>query len=115
MVHALSVRAARLLDHHVDLVAVLHLERLRRVVLLNALAVENEATLIIRQALALAVGVHQLLELRRLFDFEEDLSPILRLHFDVELLACCACCACGPCSCGSLVIFCSSFHRFNLV
>ena len=72
-----------MLDHDVDFVSVLHLEGLWRVVLLDALTVEDEATLIVAEALALAVGVHQLLELRLLLDLEEDLGAVLCLNLDV--------------------------------
>ena len=36
--------------------------------------------------LALAVGVHELLELGGALDLEEDFLSILALHFEVELL-----------------------------
>ena len=79
--------AAGLLHHHVDLVAVVHLQRLRRVVVLDSLAIEDEPALIVGETLSLAVGFHQLLELRALFDFKEDLCPVLSFDLDVELLA----------------------------
>ena len=75
--------AAGLLDHYVDFVAVLHLERLWCVVVFDPLAVKNEAALVIRQTLALAVGVHEFLQLRLLLDLKEDFGSILCLHFNV--------------------------------
>ena len=66
-----SSAAASLLDHDVDLVAVVHLERLWRVVILDPLSIEDKATLVVREALSLTVCFHQLLQLGRLFDLEE--------------------------------------------
>ena len=78
--------AASLLDHDIDLVAILHLEAVRSVVVLDSLAVEDEAALVVGEALSLAVGVHELLELRGSLDFEVDLGAILSLDFDVDVL-----------------------------
>lgn len=65
--------ATSLLDHDVYLVSVVHLESLWGIVVLDALAIEYEATLVVAEALALAISLHQLLQLRRLLDLEEDL------------------------------------------
>ena len=87
-----------LLHHNVDLVSILHFECVGGVVLFYPLTVKNEAALIVAQALSLAVRVHQLLQLRRLLYLEEDLSPILRLNLDVQLLSSSAWgCFCGGC------------------
>ena len=65
--------ATSLLDHDVYLVSVVHLESLWGIVVLDALAIEYETTLVVAEALALAISLHQLLQLRRLLDLEEDL------------------------------------------
>ena len=78
--------AAGLLDHDVDLVAVLHLELVGSVIILEPFAIEDEAALVAGEALSLAVGVHQLLELRGSLDLEEDLRAVLRLDLDVDVL-----------------------------
>ena len=90
--------AAGLLDHDIDLVAVLHLKLVRSVILLEALTIKDEAALVGRQALSGAVRIHQLLELSGPLDLEEDLSAILCLHLDVDVLriggcrgSCCCC------------------------
>ena len=70
---SLMTVASCLLDHDVDLIAIVHLKSLRCVIVLDSLAVEDESTLIAGQSLPLTVGFHELLELRRLFDLEEDL------------------------------------------
>ena len=61
-----SVRrvASSLLDHDINLVAVVHLERLWTVIILDSFAVKYKAALIVGEALALAVCFHQLLQLR---------------------------------------------------
>ena len=61
-----SVRrvASSLLDHDINLVAVVHLERLWTVIILDSFAVKYKAALIVGEALALAVRFHQLLQLR---------------------------------------------------
>jgi hypothetical protein len=53
---------------------------------LHAAAVEKEADGGRGLALALAEGVHQLLQLRSALDLEEDLVVVVR-HLDVEVLA----------------------------
>ena len=63
--------------HDLDLVAVLHLEFLRRLRRLDALAVDEEADRIERLSLPLAVRLHQLLELRLALDLEEDFLAVL--------------------------------------
>ena len=73
--------------HYVDLVAVVHLKRFWTIIVFDALAVEYEATLIIGEALALAVCFHELLQLSLLFYFEEYLGSILRFYFDIHLFA----------------------------
>ena len=75
-----------LLDHDVDLIAVLHLKAVRRVIVLDSLSVEDEAALVVGETLSLAVSVHQLFQLGGPFDLEEDLSPILGFHLDVDVL-----------------------------
>ena len=82
-----SEASSSLFDHDIDLVAIVHLERLRRVIVLDPLAVEYKSALIVRQALTLAVGLHQLLQLRAFLDLEKDFAAILRLDLDVELFA----------------------------
>ena len=95
--------AASLFNHDVYLVAVLHLELVRGVIVLEAFTVEDEAALIARESLSLAVGIHELLELGRALDLEEDLSAILCLHLDVDVLG--ITCSCSTsCSRGSLSI-----------
>ena len=83
--------ASGLLDHDVDFVAVVHFEGQGCVVVLDALAVEDEPALVVRQALALAVSLHQLFELGGPLDLEENLRAVLGLHLDVQLLGCTAC------------------------
>ena len=102
--------SARLLDHYVDFVAIIHLERLRGVVVLDALAIENEAALVVRKALALAIGFHELLQLSGPLDLEEYLAPVLRLDLDIELLA--TRCGCGGCV---LILACCSVHFCKVV
>ena len=55
--------ASCLLNHDIDLVTVLHLEAVRRVVVLDPFSVKNEAALVIGEALSLAVSIHQLFQL----------------------------------------------------
>ena len=103
--------SARLLDHYVDFVAIIHLERLRGVVVLDALTIEDEATLVVRKALALAIGFHELLQLSGPLDLEENLAPVLRLDLDIELLA-------TRCDCGGssvLILACCSVHFCKVV
>ena len=58
--------------------------RVRRVVRLHPLAIKQKADGRGRLALPLAEGVHELLQLRRPLDFEEDFVVVVR-HFDVEV------------------------------
>ena len=78
--------ASGLLNHDVDLVAVVHFQGLWGVVILDALTVENESALVVGEALSLAVSFHELLELRGPFDLEKDFGTVLSLHLYVELL-----------------------------
>ena len=73
-------------DHDVNLIAVLHLEFVGRIVVLESLAVEYEAALVAGESLPRAVGVHEFLEHSRPLDLEEDLRAVLRLHLDVDVL-----------------------------
>ena len=75
-----------LFNHDVNLVPVFHLKLFRSVLILDSLTVEDEAALSGLQSLPRAVGLHQLLEQSRTLDLEEDLSPILRLDLDVDVL-----------------------------
>ena len=59
--------------------------------------------------LALAVGIHEFLELRRPFDFKEDLSAILRFHLYVDVLCVSRVGRTSSCRRGSLSV-CSSWH-----
>lgn len=52
---------------------------------LNSRAVEEEAHALRGLALALAEGVHELLQLRGPLDLEEDLVVVIR-HLDVQVL-----------------------------
>ena len=79
-----------LFNHHIDLISVFHLERSRCIVVFDALSVENEATLVVAEALALTISIHQFLKLCGFLYLKEDFGAILRLHFDVELLAACS-------------------------
>ncbi len=81
-----SSTATSLLNHHVYLISVLHLEFVRCVIVLESLTVEDESALVARETLPLAVGIHEFLELRRPLDLEEDLSAILRFHLYVDVL-----------------------------
>ena len=84
-----------LLDHDIDFIAILHFEAIGRVIILNSLSVEDEAALVIGEALPLAVGVHQLLQLRGPLDLEVNLGTILGLHLDVDVLLFLACFSSG--------------------
>ena len=75
-----------LLDHDIDLVAILHLEAVGRIIVLDPLSIKNEAALVVGETLSLAVGVHQFLQLSGPFDFEVDFGTILSLHLDVDVL-----------------------------
>jgi hypothetical protein len=87
-----SFGASDLFDDHVDFVAVFHVEVFGGLVFVDALAIEEEADIVGLEALALAVGVHEFLELGGILDLEEDLLAVLALHFEVELLSCCRGC-----------------------
>ena len=50
--------APSLLDHDIDFVAVFHLKSFRTIVVLDALSIEDESTLVVGQSLPLAVCVH---------------------------------------------------------
>ena len=86
-----EVHASRLLHHDINLVTILHLECLGRIILFDSLSIKNEAALVVAQSLSLTVRIHQFLQLSLLLDLEKDFSTVLRLHFDVQLLACCSC------------------------
>ena len=78
--------ATGLLDHDIDLVAVLHLEAVRSVPVLQSLPVEDEPALVRSEALSLAVGIHEFLELGGPLNLEKDLRAILRLDLDIDVL-----------------------------
>jgi len=69
--------AADLRDHDVNAVTVLHVELVRRLVLTDPVAIEEEADRLDGHALALAEGAHQLLELGVRLALEEDLRAVL--------------------------------------
>ena len=75
-----------MLDHDVDLVAILHFKAVRRIIVLDSLSIKNEAALVVGETLSLAVGVHQFLQLSGPLDFEVDFGTILSLHLDVDVL-----------------------------
>ena len=75
--------ASGLFDHHIYLVAILHFKCVGRIIFFYSLSIKNEATLIIRQALSLAVCVHQLLELGGFLDLKEDFRTILGFDFNI--------------------------------
>ena len=75
-----------MLDHDIDLVAVLHFKAVRRIIVLDPLSIKNEAALVVGETLSLAVGVHQFLQLSGPLDLEVDLCTILSFHFDVDVL-----------------------------
>ena len=54
-----SIAATCLLYHDIDFVTIFHFQGLWCVVVFNALSIENEATLVIRKTLSLAVGIHE--------------------------------------------------------
>lgn len=101
--HLLSSAPSGLLHHDINLIAVLHLERVRRVIIFDALTIKNEPALIVGKALSLAVGIHQLFQLRRSLDFKEDLSAVLRLDFDVDVLLFLLISSLLPCNCTALL------------
>ena len=96
--------ATSLFNHDIYLITVFHLEFVRGVIVLEALTVEDEAALVARESLSLAVGVHEFLELSRALDLEEDLRAILRLHLDVDVLGISIGCSCTSCSVRSLCV-----------
>ena len=65
--------ARTLLEHAVDLVLILEIERLWCAVRVDALAIQEESQRVLVHALALRVRVEHLLHARRLLDFEEGL------------------------------------------
>ena len=73
-----------LLEHAVELVAVLHVDVGGRLVAAHARAVEEEAQRRRGDALARRVRVEDLVELRRLLDLEEGLLARLVADADVE-------------------------------
>ena len=72
--------ARTLLEHAVDLVLILEIERLWCAVGVDALAIQEEPERVLVHALALRVRVEDLLHARRLLDFEEG----LRAHMGGE-------------------------------
>ena len=92
-----SKEASRLLNHHIYFVPVFHLQRLRRVIVLDPLPIENKPTLVVTEPLSLTVGVHQLFQLRALFYLEENFGAVLRLHLNIELFGAWCCCWRGFC------------------
>ena len=55
---SLSLVTSGLLDHDIDLVAIVHLEGLWGVIVLNSLAIKDKSALVIGKPLTLAVGLH---------------------------------------------------------
>lgn len=72
-----------LFNHDVDFVSVFHFECFRRVVLLDALAIEDEAALVVAKTLSLAVCIHEFLKLSLLLYLKKDFGSVLRLDLDV--------------------------------
>lgn len=77
--------ATDLLLMNLEGIAIRHLETVGSVGRLNTLALEQESDRGHALALALAESVHELLELGRSLDLEEDLVIVIR-NFDVEVL-----------------------------
>ena len=75
---SLAACATNLLLMDLERVAVLHLEGVGRVGRLDALALKEEAHRVQALALTLAKGVHELVELGRTLDLEEDLVVVIR-------------------------------------
>mmetsp|Transcript_3996 Transcript_3996/g.12929 ORF Transcript_3996/g.12929 Transcript_3996/m.12929 type:complete len:280 (-) Transcript_3996:197-1036(-) len=67
----------------IDHVAILHVHLGRRLVAAEALAIEDEADLVLGLALALAEGAHELRQRRRLLALEEDFCAVLPRPFPV--------------------------------
>ena len=104
LMSAPSDSTSSLLDHDINLITVLHLKLVRSIIILEALTVENESTLVGRESLPRAVGVHELLKLCRPLDLEEDLRTILCLHLDVDVLGVGACSTCGLSCVGHMIV-----------
>jgi hypothetical protein len=79
-------RASDLFNDDVDFVSVLHVQVLGGLVLVETLTVEEESNIICLEALTLAVGIHQFLELSSAFDLEEDFFSVLAFDLQVQLL-----------------------------
>lgn len=80
-----KLAAANLLLVDLERVSVLHLEGIRGICRLDALALKEEPHRDQSLALAFAKGSHELLELGRSLDFEEHLVIVV-CHLDVEVL-----------------------------
>jgi len=80
-----SALASDLLLVDFQRVAISHVERVRRILWPNAGAVKEEANGGNLLALALAKGIHQLLQLGGPLDLEEDFVVVVG-HLDVEVL-----------------------------
>merc|ERR1712228_427588 len=78
---------ACLLGENVDGVVIFHVQAGRRVGLVNWRAVKSKSNLVDIQALAIAVSIHQLLQLRILFDLELHNGSILAADLQVDVLA----------------------------
>ena len=87
-------RAAKLLDHRINFVLVIHIElgqsydtyRLGCVLVAHALTIKNEADAILWLAHALGIRAFQLRKLGRALDFEEHLVSLSIFHLDIQLL-----------------------------
>ena len=64
-------------DEDIDFIAIFHVEFLGSLGFVEALAVEEETDIVGRESLALAVGVHEFLELSGGLDLEEDFLAVL--------------------------------------
>ena len=67
-------------DEDIDFIAIFHVEFLGGLGLVEALAVEQESDIVGGQALALAVGIHEFLELGGGLDLEEDFLAVLNYN-----------------------------------
>lgn len=74
--------AAQLGNHGVDAVQLLHVERLGGVFIVDAVTVEQETIRASLSPHAGAVGVHQLLHVGCLLDFELDFISFCIAHLD---------------------------------
>lgn len=72
--------AAQLGDHSVDAIQLLHVQGLWGVLLVDPVAVEEEAVGALLSTHAGAVGIHELLQLGGLFDLELDLIAFCVAH-----------------------------------